>query len=607
MKNKGFTLIEIIICITLIVTIGLTSIVVIKKNDNKKISEKKIEYSERIKLATAVYFDKNKQTDMYKLVYDYEDFKLNIKLGELIDSGLIAEELNNPYQDKLSKETKDECITVYLDDDNNLDIEYPVKDESIPCINEMPEDKKIPMTLYINGLKSSNNILPTSMEVWNYMKNGIQPKNKVFKSIEFEECQKNLYNCFDTLKAEYTTIDYLKTLLNYYLEQIQINNNYSVLIKYSEKGTETEILNINQYIKKIEYERINEEDTTLHEYVFKLTPKDEYIEELNNYEITSQEYQFYFYDDSGYVLVNKNVKPYREYNREQGDFIFLEQWTGVDDEWYIPKDYVIFDNIGGIDDLKRKHISGNEEYDTDTIYYRYINNNDFLDVYNNSIITQETFEFEEAYDTNISDLLDGIDFVPTNYDVNLKVIKPNSPTIEYIGEHYFYDTDFNYDGASFKDLFEDKFKISAPNDYDLFYSLYDINEPEEEKIVYSNLSDYDANLEISKGFYRLQARICDDVFQCSSIIEQIFVEKDININSSTNIEEPTWLHEPYDCYMGLVCPTPTTCDKDSFDTHIRAYGDYYQKYKETGENIYFSLAMSAGDRADWCQARADWE
>ena len=134
MKKKGFTLIETILCIAIISAVSLGMFFLIKKDKN--LDDKKVQFQEKILLASSLYFDNKKNSNLHNIVYDYGG-RGHIKLSDLIDVGLISDDLTNPYKNKSILDTKDECVHLYLDEDKDFVIEYPLKNEDRLCKNEV--------------------------------------------------------------------------------------------------------------------------------------------------------------------------------------------------------------------------------------------------------------------------------------------------------------------------------------------------------------------------------------------------------------------------------------------------------------------------------------
>jgi len=138
MKNKkGFTLVEIIICVLLIVLIGTISIALIVKN--KKTPEMiEKEKFENIELVSHVYLESN---EYYQKVLEQEG-EMFFKFNELVDNGLIDEKNYNEYHNK--------CFKIYYDDysTKNLILKEADDTEKIKCDKKI--NLKTPPELIVN-------------------------------------------------------------------------------------------------------------------------------------------------------------------------------------------------------------------------------------------------------------------------------------------------------------------------------------------------------------------------------------------------------------------------------------------------------------------------
>ena len=93
MKNKGFTLIEILSVITLITVIGLVSVYSVT-NQLRNQEEKTYEnYKEIILNATELYVEQNRE--LYPNLVEVND-TVNITVNDLIESEYLKEDLKNP-------------------------------------------------------------------------------------------------------------------------------------------------------------------------------------------------------------------------------------------------------------------------------------------------------------------------------------------------------------------------------------------------------------------------------------------------------------------------------------------------------------------------------
>lgn len=91
MNKKGYTLVEIIICLTLIILIGASSLIIVNKNKKKD-----VELTETIVLAGKVYVDNEQYIGQCILI------------DNLIDKGYLKEEEYNSFKNKYLRIIKDE-------------------------------------------------------------------------------------------------------------------------------------------------------------------------------------------------------------------------------------------------------------------------------------------------------------------------------------------------------------------------------------------------------------------------------------------------------------------------------------------------------------------
>lgn len=132
MNKKAFTLVEIIICIALITLIATITIFVVKpkgSNDNEK-------YISALKSSAVVYFEKNK---ILKEIIKHNDNELYVSINHLVNSGLIDEEQFNPIRGTNNKNIMDDCVKIFYDEENVIDIEYPTSMCKNPIIIEKEE------------------------------------------------------------------------------------------------------------------------------------------------------------------------------------------------------------------------------------------------------------------------------------------------------------------------------------------------------------------------------------------------------------------------------------------------------------------------------------
>ena len=121
-RKKGFTLVELIATIVLIAVIGA---IIIFNVTNISSTNRDSEYERfvaAVKSAAQVYADQN--PDVFDSLYVNKAF-VYITVGDLIEEGLLDENLKNPYTEK--RIGAKERIKGNLDTDNGaLTFEYPV-------------------------------------------------------------------------------------------------------------------------------------------------------------------------------------------------------------------------------------------------------------------------------------------------------------------------------------------------------------------------------------------------------------------------------------------------------------------------------------------------
>lgn len=101
MKNKGFTLIELIITIALIavisVAVGVSLNGLLSRQKDKEIAE----YKKEIEAAACTYAEINDITS-----------NSNIKIKELIKSGLLSKELTNPNSNESVEKEEENTVKI---------------------------------------------------------------------------------------------------------------------------------------------------------------------------------------------------------------------------------------------------------------------------------------------------------------------------------------------------------------------------------------------------------------------------------------------------------------------------------------------------------------
>lgn len=171
MKNKkGYTLIEVIIAISLIIVIGSISIISIKKTEDNP-DEEKTKYVEKVKLDAAVYFENNKDIQKFANLTEVDDWAI-IQLKDLIAEGLLDENLYNPERKVSSGDFEEDCVKIFLDDELNIDIEYPVEGICKEQTKEQITENLSKLYIYINKDNETTNIVTLEDSYNMYQKYG---------------------------------------------------------------------------------------------------------------------------------------------------------------------------------------------------------------------------------------------------------------------------------------------------------------------------------------------------------------------------------------------------------------------------------------------------
>lgn len=349
MKNKkGFTLIEIIISISLIILIGILSIVFVNKD--KLTEEEQIEkYKEKVILDSSVYFENNKDKLLkFKQLKNIGDYAV-IQLKELIDNGLLEENLYNPIRKTSSRESDFDCLKVFINADGNIDIEYPYAGV---CENKEEDEIAIIMKkgvfIHLSDENNKELILPSSQEIYNIYNlnvdiiNDIQNGDYILKYYDFKAPSYELRTSDGITIA--TSNDY------------EVWNNQGPT-KKTENGT---------WSKKWEYVyEINENSDLLKDYLI--------IESNKQKKIEIEQV-----DNSAPILVDAN-------GNVQYDVISLNTYFSKQFERYKIEieQYKSFDNYDGFIDID---ISDNIEYDEkieEHIFNNYLNTN-YISLYDSS-------------------------------------------------------------------------------------------------------------------------------------------------------------------------------------------------------------------------------
>ena len=110
MNNKGFTLIELIAAITIMIIISVIVTVNLSKISDKNAEKRYKEYKQQIADAACIYIDLGKNRSTKESCYR----NCTVSVSDLIEEGLISSDLVNPKTDTVI----DSSLTVSVSWDN---------------------------------------------------------------------------------------------------------------------------------------------------------------------------------------------------------------------------------------------------------------------------------------------------------------------------------------------------------------------------------------------------------------------------------------------------------------------------------------------------------
>ena len=276
MKN-GFTLIEIIVSITIILVIGTTSVILFN-NLNKSINNKQYnKIVNEIELAAEIYVLKNE-------VYKNDLYSKNIKftlvgLDILMENGLLKENLLNPLTNK--KIDVNTSAKVYLDKDNNIVSLYPGKKE--PFISLENKDYTLgckvspSVSLLYEGLRvydEEGKIVDNPNCTFSEINNNNFGIQKIKISCSFIIDEKNIIKSItkpiEITNSEFSNQDIIEILFNEENEVYQISEVSEESIFSGVKGKKSDgtIINLDKsFFKTIDLNNIieNKENNVIYE------------------------------------------------------------------------------------------------------------------------------------------------------------------------------------------------------------------------------------------------------------------------------------------------------------------------------------------------------
>ena len=122
MNKKGFTLVEVIVVIGLLAIFGVAIGISLNRNMKKNQENSVKEFNQKIIGAANLYASNNE--NILTNLYEEKGFT-TIKINDLIDAGLISDNIVNPETNK--KVTGEEPIRIELDSAGTINVEFPVK------------------------------------------------------------------------------------------------------------------------------------------------------------------------------------------------------------------------------------------------------------------------------------------------------------------------------------------------------------------------------------------------------------------------------------------------------------------------------------------------
>lgn len=137
--KKGFTVVELIISISLLLLVVTVPLVFYHKNSN---NNKIKEFNEIIESSARVYLEGIKFDENILQIKNPNDY-IYLKISDLINAGLIDEKIYNPLRNANILETLNDCFKIYMTEDNIIKVDYPVNEcSNIPVIHLHREESQ---------------------------------------------------------------------------------------------------------------------------------------------------------------------------------------------------------------------------------------------------------------------------------------------------------------------------------------------------------------------------------------------------------------------------------------------------------------------------------
>lgn len=113
MNKKGFTLIELIVVISIMVAIGLVIATNMSALFSKSEEETYINFKKKIEDAACIYIERNDKKDLKQ---SCRVSSCNIKTKDLIESGLLEANLKDPNTGKMVKDSNKYEVVIKWED-----------------------------------------------------------------------------------------------------------------------------------------------------------------------------------------------------------------------------------------------------------------------------------------------------------------------------------------------------------------------------------------------------------------------------------------------------------------------------------------------------------
>lgn len=483
-NKKGYTLIEIILSLSIIIIIGTITIITYK-NFNKK-DDEKVQYVNAIKLESFVYVDNKKNDIKFSNLKDPNDF-VYIQLKDLIDYGVLDENIYNPFTEVSTKNSYYSLVKIFLDDEKNLDIEYPteyeekIREEYPPEeVEEVINNSLKEAIIHLNNNNDEGNqfVLPKSNEMLNVIN-----ELKMYRSSYY--FYKDLYdgNYNNYIDPGYYLSDYYGNIIP------TTNEDWCV------EGPE-----------KIYKSKNNWDGKWL--YTYNICENSNIRNQYANIISTDNKRIVTMVDNDAPVLLSDNDS--HEYESGIDSFQVLYNYSGYLDFWsmyYFGSSYYVFDNYDGYDDT-----SIQERLESLNFTYNLLTKDMILRDSHNNIRTY-------------------------NIDINLNYNEP--PYIYYDGPNYFYDYEIYYNNGEIYPIYDN-----------IYVWDYDDNLEGQYYYLYSDNGDYYYpydNKYISAGNYTLWIEAYDFV-DYNYLATDIFIDYYYYYDPSYDDYDPWYDDYGYDDY-----------------------------------------------------------